>query len=248
VVRGSGGLGNDRRGAETGPKAAAAGRIMPLGHPRKARPSMTRIRPRFVYFDLGNVLALFDRGIAARRMAEVAGITPEAALAAAIDSGLQARLERGEIDWGEFHRAFGAATASTSDAAALAEAASDMFSLNVAILPVIGALEKAGIRTGILSNTCAPHWEHILGRRFAVIPGRFSEIVLSHEVRAAKPDGEIYRIATARAGVPAAEIFFTDDLAENIDAARAAGWDAEVFVSAPGLADALWRRGVNLAL
>lgn len=204
--------------------------------------------PRFVYFDLGNVIALFDRGVAARQMAAVAGITPEAALAAMIDGGLQRRLESGAIDWCGFHALFGAATGSTSDPDRLAEAASDMFSLNVPILPVIGALEKACVRTGILSNTCAPHWEHLLRRRYAILPGRFAEVVLSHEVRAAKPDRAIYDIAAARAGVPPAEILFVDDLEENVAAARAAGWEAEVFVSAPDLADRLVRRGINLGL
>ena len=49
-------------------------------------------------------------------------------------------------------------------------------------------------------------------------------------------------------GVPADEIFFTDDIQTHVDAARSAGWDAELFVSASGLIDALDRRGVNLGL
>ena len=43
-------------------------------------------------------------------------------------------------------------------------------------------------------------------------------------------------------------IFFCDDIAAHVDAARAAGWDAEVFESAAGLIDALDRRGVGLGL
>lgn len=204
--------------------------------------------PRFIYLDLGNVIALFDRERAARNMARVAGITPAAAHAAMFEGGLQARLERGEIDWGEFHGLFSAATASSSDRAELAEAASDMFTLNVAMLPVIAAIERSGCRTGILSNTCAPHWEHLVRKRFAVLPGRFGVTVLSHEVGAMKPERRIYDVAAARAGVPAEEIFFTDDVAEHVDAARSAGWDAEVFTSAHDLADRLARRGLNLGL
>jgi len=44
------------------------------------------------------------------------------------------------------------------------------------------------------------------------------------------------------------QIFFCDDIPAHVDAARAAGWDAEIFVSAVGLADALDRRGINLGL
>lgn len=204
--------------------------------------------PQFVYFDLGNVIALFDREKATRNMATVAGITPAAAHAAVFEGGLQARLERGEIDWEGFHREFGAVTGSKSDARALADAASDMFELNVAILPVIAAVERSGCRTGILSNTCAPHWEHLLARRFSVLPGRFSVTVLSHEVGAMKPDRAIYAAAERMAGVPAEAIFFTDDVAEHVDAARGAGWDAEIFTEARHLADQLQRRGLNLGL
>lgn len=204
--------------------------------------------PRFVYLDLGNVIAFFDRQRAARNIARVAGIAPAAAHAAMFEGGLQARLERGEIDWGECHRSFSEITSSSSDPAALAEAASDMFTLNVAMLPVIAAIERTGCRTGILSNTCAPHWEHLVRQRFAVLPGRFGVTVLSHEVGALKPEREIYDIAAERACVPAESIFFTDDVPEHVDAARAAGWDAEVFTSAHDLADRLSRRGLNLGL
>jgi putative hydrolase of the HAD superfamily len=209
----------------------------------------TQLRPpQFIYLDLGNVIVNFDREHAVRQMAAVAGITPQATHAAVFEGGLQAKLERGEIDWAGFHDAFSRATGSTSAPDRLADAASDMFSLNVAMLPVIAAIERAGIPTGILSNTCAPHWDHLLAKRYAVMPGRFSRLVLSHEVGALKPDPGLYETAARIAGVAPEAIFFTDDVAEHVVAARAAGWDAEVFVTAVGLADALERRGVNLGL
>jgi len=204
--------------------------------------------PQFVYLDLGNVIVNFDREHAVRQMARVAGIAPEATHAAVFEGGLQAKLERGEIDWPAFHDAFSRSTGSTSDPARLADAASDMFALNVAMLPVIAAIERAGCRTGILSNTCGPHWDHLLGKRYAVLPGRFSLLVLSHEVGALKPDRAIYETAARMAGVPPEGIFFTDDVPEHVEAARAAGWDAEVFVTAHRLADDLQRRGLNLGL
>lgn len=205
-------------------------------------------RPAFVYFDLGNVIALFDRDRSTAAMAALAGVPTDAVHAALFAEGLQESLERGAIDWAGFHRRFGEATGSTTDPAALAHAASDMFTLNVPILPVIAALDRSGIRSGILSNTCAPHWSHILASRYSVLPGRFAVTVLSHEVGAMKPDPEIYRAAAAAAGVPGESIFFTDDVEEHVVAARRAGWDAEVFTSAHRLADQLERRGVNLGL
>jgi putative hydrolase of the HAD superfamily len=123
-----------------------------------------------------------------------------------------------------------------------------MFALKVETLPVIAALERIGCPIGILSNTCGVHWRQLLEGRFAILPGRFRPIVLSHEVRAAKPAADIFAVASRRADVPPERIFFCDDTPGHVAAARAAGWDAEVFVSAAGLADALARRGLNLGL
>ena len=206
------------------------------------------MRPEFVYFDLGNVILSFDRDRAFRQMARVCGADPAVIEAVVMRDGLQAALERGEHDWPSFHAEFSRRTGTTSDAAALARAASDMFALKVETLPVIAALERIGCPIGILSNTCDVHWRQILADGYAILPGGFREIVLSHEERAAKPAAEIYAAATRRAGVPPERIFFCDDIAAHVEAARAAGWDAEVFVSAAGLVDALARRGLDLGL
>lgn len=206
------------------------------------------MRPEFVYFDLGNVILSFDRDRAFRQMARVCGADPAVIEAVVMHDGLQAALERGEHDWQSFHAEFSRRTGTTSDPAALARAASDMFALKVETLPVIAALERIGCPIGILSNTCDVHWRHILADGYAILPGGFREIVLSHEERAAKPAAEIYVAATRRAGVPPERIFFCDDIAAHVEAARAAGWDAEVFVSAAGLVDALARRGLDLGL
>lgn len=204
--------------------------------------------PAFIYFDLGNVIFTFDRGRAFRQMAAVAGTDEARVRAAVMEGGLQAALERGDIDWAAFHARFSNLTATTPAADALARAASDMFAINVAMLPVIGALERCRIPLGILSNTCDPHWRFLVAGGYAVLPGRFRELVLSHEVRASKPEARVFDVATSRTGVDPARIFFCDDLAEHVAAARAAGWDAELFTTASALVDQLARRGLNLGL
>ncbi len=205
-------------------------------------------RPEFVFLDLGNVIMAFDRERSFRQMAEVSGAPPDAIRAAVMDGGLQAALEAGLIDWPEFHARLSQATGTASNPEALARAASDMFTLKVEMLPVIAGLERTGCGLGILSNTCAPHWEHLMSQRYAILPGSFDRLVLSHEVKAAKPDAGIYAIAAAQAGVPAERIFFADDIPAHVEAARAAGWQAEVFTTAAELAGALDRRGLKLGL
>lgn len=205
-------------------------------------------RPAFVFLDLGNVIVSFDRRRAHRQMADVAGVPPDAVQAALAASDLERRLERGNVGWQEFHAEFSRRTGTTSDPARLAHAASDMFALNVGMLPVIAGLERARIPIGILSNTCAVHWEHLLAKRYAVLPGNFAATVLSHEVAAVKPEPAIYAAASETIGLDPERIFFCDDIPAHVEAARACGWDAEVFESAAGLIDALHRRGLNLGV
>ena len=201
------------------------------------------VRPEFVFLDMGNVIVSFDRDRAFRQMAEVSGGVPETIRAVVMEGGLH-----DEIDWPQFHGEFSRRTGTTSNPEALARAASDMFTLKIDMLPVIAGLERTGCGFGILSNTCGPHWEHLLAQRYSVLPGNFQQIILSHEVRATKPGPDIYLLAAKRAGVPPERIFFCDDLPAHVEAARGAGWQAEVFTSAAGLIDDLDRRGLKLGL
>ncbi len=209
------------------------------------RPTMP---PEFVFFDLGNVLVLFDRPRSIRQMATVSRVAERAVADVVHDAELLRDLESGRIDWAGFHAEFVRRTGADVTAATLADAASDMFRLNVPILPVVAALCRTGVPLGILSNTCAPHWRQLEASNYAVLSRSFREVVLSHEASAVKPDRNIYDQAASRAGVPVERIFFCDDLQVHVEAARAAGWDAEVFHSAHTLADQLTRRGLNLGL
>jgi HAD superfamily hydrolase (TIGR01509 family) len=65
--------------------------------------------------------------------------------------------------------------------------------------------------------------------------GWFDPIILSYEVKCMKPDWHIYAEAQRLSATSAEKIFFTDDRAENVAAAAAAGWQAEVFVNADRL-------------
>ncbi|MFM9057533.1 MAG: HAD family hydrolase [Planctomycetaceae bacterium] len=205
-------------------------------------------RPEFVFFDLGNVLFAFDRDRSFRQMAEVCGAAPTAVERVVMGDGLQADLEAGRIDWPGFHAEFSRRTGTTSDPAALARAASDMFTLKADMIPVLAGLERINVPFGILSNTCGPHWDHLRAGGWACLTGAVSQIVLSHEVGASKPDRRIFAAAAAAAGVAPERIFFTDDLPEHVAGARAVGWDAELFTTAGSLIAALHDRGLNLGL
>jgi len=206
---------------------------------------LAAMRPRFVYFDLGNVLLRFSRPRQFQQMADVAGIDADQVRLAVMEGGLHDLYETGSITSAEFFERFCEATGARCDFHQLLRAGSDIFWPNYSMIPLVAALWSAGYRLGILSNTCAAHWEWIADRRFAMLPGYFEQIVLSYELGVMKPSGEIYAAAAERAGVPPAEIFYIDDLEENVNGARQFGFDAVLYTTTDALVGELRQRGLR---
>lgn len=202
---------------------------------------------RFVYFDMGNVLLYFDHRQAARQMAEVAGVLPDRVWDAVFASDLNTRYDAGQLSTDEFFEEFCRLTGSRPPRAELERAASAIFRVNVSIRPIIGHLSGAGYRVGLVSNTCPLHWEYVSRGRHRLLPELFDVVVLSYELRLLKPQPEFYAAATDRAGVRPEEIFFVDDLEENVVGARAFGWQAERYTTTAKLAADLRARGVVLS-
>jgi len=101
-------------------------------------------------------------------------------------------------------------------------------------MPGIGSLlARAGARVPLyaFSNTNSAHVEHF-SRAYAEVLGHFREIFLSSAIGLRKPDAAAYDHVVRAIGVPAERIVFFDDLAENIDGARARGLTA-VHVTSP---------------
>ncbi|MDQ2732038.1 MAG: HAD-IA family hydrolase [Armatimonadota bacterium] len=87
----------------------------------------------------------------------------------------------------------------------------------------------------LLSNTNAIHWEWILAHHSEILKV-FDQLLASQELRAIKPHPEIYQKVEALTGLPPATHLLIDDLAENIEGARACGWDGIIFTTAASLA------------
>lgn len=204
--------------------------------------------PEFIFFDVGNVLVSFDHARGLKQIATASGVELSAVETFFHDRELQTRLEAGEISWPVAHADFCRSTKATVSLAVFSLAAGDIFSLRVEMLPVLAALQRRRMRVGLLSNSCEPHWQFICGSGYAFLPAGFPITVLSHEVAAAKPAPAIYARAAGAAGVPPERIFFCDDIEAHVTAARAAGWDAELFSSAGRLIDDLTQRGLRLGL
>ncbi len=201
--------------------------------------------PKFIYFDLGNVLLHFDHELACRQMAAVAGISPQQVRSVVFDSDLLDRYESGRVDDRGFYDAFCRATGTVPDFERLLLAGSEIFQLNVSLLPVVAQLDAAGHRLGLLSNTCPAHWAYCTGGRYGILNSAFGVIALSYRIGARKPSPQIFLAAAEMAGVAPAEIFFVDDIAGHVAGARAVGFDAVQYTSTAALAAALRERGVR---
>lgn len=202
--------------------------------------------PRFIYFDLGNVLLFFDHHIAARKLGGFAGISEQAAYTLLFETDFEWQYEAGQFSSREFHAEFCRRTDSTCDFDPFMQAMAEVFEVNVRMVPIVANLHAARYPLGILSNTSEAHWLYLSGdERYAVVHSFFRVHALSYEIGAMKPDPKIYREAARMAGVRPEEIFFMDDRAENVEGALTAGFDAVLFENAGKLAADLRARGVR---
>lgn len=119
------------------------------------------------------------------------------------------------------------------------------------------AIREAGLTTGVLSNTNHAHWARLLPARcggtgeFTVLEN-IEHLHASHLLGLLKPDPMIYRAfqRLCRCEDDPRHLLFFDDLAENVQAARACGWQAELIDHAGDpvaqMRGHLERRGVRL--
>jgi len=117
---------------------------------------------------------------------------------------------------------------------------------NVEMMDWAARLNRAGIKTGILSNIGDAMELGVLGRFPAL--AEFSHHTFSHRLGIAKPDAAIYRHAVEGLGVPAEEILFVDDREENIVAARTAGMVAVQYLGHEGFVKEMQRIGLGSLL
>jgi FMN phosphatase YigB (HAD superfamily) len=201
----------------------------------------------FLYFDLGNVLLSFSHETMCRQMAAAAGVETEAVRRALFDGppgeSLQWRFERGDFDTAGAYELFCGGVGCRPEQAALYAAASDIFVEIPESVALVRRLAAAGNRLGVLSNTNPVDWNFVSGK-FAFLRECFEIPLLSFEARSMKPSAAIYEHAVRRAGVPTRDVFFTDDKAENVAGALAAGLDAVLFTTTSELEEVLRRRGV----
>ena len=95
----------------------------------------------------------------------------------------------------------------------------------------------------VFSNTNRPHIDYF-SKQYADVLGHFRELYLSSSIGLRKPNAEAFDHVVAAIGVPAQRIVFFDDLAENVEGARARGLNAVHVTSPRDVGDALKALGL----
>ena len=191
-----------------------------------------------IVFDLGGVIVGHDNAVMVERVASRCRATPREV----------SRLMRRK-DWNagapieELHGELKEELAYAGD---FDQFAAD-FCCHLVVDPSMLALAQrlaAQQRVMIFSNTNQVHWDFLVAETGGELAA--FEAYLSHELRRAKPAVEAFRLVAEQAAIDPGRSIFFDDVAENVEGARAAGFQAEVFSGEEPLRALLSKRGVKL--
>jgi putative hydrolase of the HAD superfamily len=180
---------------------------------------------KFIYFDFGGVMAHWMPGVP--KFAEIFKV-PEEDLFTTLYSHFPLAV-RGHITtnemWSRIKKDLKVAHEHENYA--------DYFAAFFLPIPETHELAKAlkkKYKIGVMSNIEPDTLKHSVERgHLGDID--FDVILESHDVGVVKPELQFFQIAQKKAGVHANEILFTDDLMENVDAAKKMGWHAIQFDS-----------------
>lgn len=171
----------------------------------------------------------------------VAGVLPELAPNRAAADRLVNDIFQGfGGDWGEFDRGTleaaplatriaGRTGLSVSQARAVIDAVPDALTPIAETVRLLKRLNQRGRALYFLSNMPRPYARHLETAHDFL--GLFRRGVFSADVQLIKPEPAIFAHAARHLGLASGPTLFIDDLAPNIQAARAAGWQALHFQS-----------------
>jgi putative hydrolase of the HAD superfamily len=194
-------------------------------------------------FDLGRVVIDIDFGKTLAAWAGHAGCNVAHLVGRFSRDDIYRRHETGDISDAEFFEGLRTSLGIKLSDAQFLEGWNAIFAGE---MPGISAqLARAATRVPLyaFSNTNNAHVEHF-SREYADVLGHFREIFLSSAIGLRKPDAAAYVHVVKAIGVVPERIVFFDDLAENIEGARACGLTA-IHVTSPGdVAHALAALGI----
>ncbi len=109
------------------------------------------------------------------------------------------------------------------------------------MLELVDELRTKGYRVGMFSNIDSEHYAKNTPRH---IFEHFEKVLFSYQVRVAKPDKRAYEMLARELGVETPEMVFIDDLAVNVEGAKAAGCRGIRFLDYQQVRDELESIGI----
>ncbi len=185
---------------------------------------------RALALDLGNVLVRVDHLRFCRRLADLAGLTPQGVYVRVFESNLEPGFDTGRLSAEEFHQRvmehFGVAL----PFAEFCDWWNDIFAPMPGMAELVREL-AAAYPLYLVSNTNALHFAHIRENYEAL--GHFRSFILSFEVGNRKPEPGIYQALIRETGLPPSQTLFVDDKPAFVAAARQQGLRAWQFTTPP---------------
>lgn len=183
-------------------------------------------------FDLGRVVLDIDFSKAIACWAGHAGLKPEAIVARYVRDEAYRLHEVGKISDEDYFQSLRASLGIGISDAQFLEGWNAIFAGEMPDIAELLPRAAKQMPLYAFSNTNRPHVDHF-SKEYADLLGHFRELYLSSTIGLRKPDAEAFDHVVAAIGLPANRIVFFDDLAENVEGARACGLMA-VHVTSPG--------------
>ena len=107
---------------------------------------------------------------------------------------------------------------------------------------LMGALQAKGIAVFSLTNFGIQSYD--FAATHYPFMRQFDRDFISGHMAVIKPDAQIYQMLEDASGLSGADLIFTDDREDNIEAAKARGWNTHLFEGPQGWADRLVAEGL----
>jgi putative hydrolase of the HAD superfamily len=182
-------------------------------------------------FDLGNTLIKLAYERVLENICRSATVSRDELVNLLESPGAYRDLERGAVSFPEFYEFLCDKTGYRGSVRDLQDVWGDFFDGTITGMEELLERVRGKYRVAFLSNSNEIHAEQI-PRQFAGLFRKDDRFIFSHRFKVAKPDPEMFRRALDVIGALPPHVVFIDDLAENVNAARALGMHAFQFIDA----------------
>lgn len=179
---------------------------------------------KFIYFDLGGVF--FHWRIGVKRLAEKFGVDYEVFERVRVkydNMACRGQMTTEEL-WRKFQEELNFQSPANFNFA-------DWWVRHFEVIPESHGLAKelsAKYKIGVLTNVYPGVYEKQIEN--GLVPSlNYCAVIKSCEVGIVKPEKQIYKVAQEKVKLSPLEIFYTDDLKINVEAAQKLGWQAVWF-------------------